>query len=90
MLRIKTIADPHTQTSEQIYIKKEQLTELYVTLDKLTAKEQTYLLYHYVFTDGIEHPLIGAALHFHLNESRTKKVEGKAMESLRGKLPWWF
>ena len=32
MLRIKTIADPHTQTSEQIQSKKEQLTELYVTL----------------------------------------------------------
>ena len=42
------------------------------------------------FTDGIEHPLIGAALHFHLSESRTKKVERKAMDSLRGKLPWWF
>ena len=59
-------------------------------LDKLTAREQTYLLYRYGFTDGIEHPLIGAALHFHLSESRTKKVEGEAMDSLRGKLPWWF
>ena len=48
------------------------------------------LVYRYGFTDGIEHPLIGAALHFHLSESRTKKVEGEAMDSLRGKLPWWF
>ena len=54
------------------------------------TKEQTYLLYRYGFTDGIEHPLIGAALHFHLSESRTKKVEGEAMGSLRGKLAWWF
>ena len=90
MLRIEAIADPHTQTPEQIYIQKEQLTELYAALDKLTAREQTYLLYRYGFTDGIEHPLIGAALHFHLSESRTKKVEGEAMDSLRGKLPWWF
>ena len=22
--------------------------------------------------------------------NRTKKVEGEAMDSLRGKLPWWF
>lgn len=29
---------------------------------------------------------IGAALHFHLSESRTKKVEDKTMDSLRGKL----
>ena len=90
MLRIEAIADPHTKTPEQIYIQKEQLTELYAALDKLTAREQTYLLYRYGFTDGIEHPLIGAALHFHLSESRTKKVEGKAMDSLREKLPWWF
>ena len=90
MLRIEAIADPHTQTPEQIYIQKEQLTELYAALDKLTAREQTYLLYRYGFTDGIEHPLIGAALYFHLSESRTKKVEGEAMDSLRGKLPWWF
>ena len=90
MLRIEAIADPTAQTPEQIYIKKEQLMELYAAMDKLTAREQTYLLYRYGFTDGIEHPLIGAALHFHLSESRTKKVEGEAMGSLRGKLPWWF
>lgn len=90
MLRIEAIADPHTQTPEQIYIQKEQLIELYAALDKLTAREQTYLLYRYGFTDGIEHPLIGAALHFHLSESWTKKVESEAMDSLRGKLPWWF
>ena len=90
MLRIEAIADPYTQTPEQIYIQKEQLMELYAAMDKLTAREQTYLLYRYGFTDGIEHPLIGTALHFHLRESRTKKVEGEAMDSLRGKLPWWF
>ena len=80
MLRIEAIADPYAM----------QLIELYAALDKLTAREQTYLLYRYGFTDGIEHPLIGAALHFHLSESWTKKVEGEAMDSLRGKLPWWF
>ncbi len=39
MLRIEAIADPHTQTPEQIYIQKEQLIELYAALDKLTARE---------------------------------------------------
>ena len=90
MLRIEAIADPHTQTPEPIYIQKEQLIELSAAMDKLTAREQAYLLYRYGFTDGIEYPLIGAALHFHLSESRTKKVEGEAMDSLRGKLPWCF
>ena len=69
---------------------QESRRELYDGLKRLTQREQTYLLYRYGFTDGIEHPLIGAALHFHLSESWTKKVEGEAMDSLRGKLPWWF
>ena len=57
----------------------------------LTGRDHIPVPYtHLGFTDGIEHPLIGAALHFHLSESRTKKVEGEAMDSLRGKLPWWF
>ena len=90
MLRIEAIADPHTQTPEQIYIQKEQLTELYAALDKLTAREQTYLLYRYGFTDGEEHPLIGTAIYFHLTKSRAKKTEEQAMDNLWLELPWWF
>ena len=77
MLRIETIADPHTQTPEQIYIQKEQLTELYAALDKLTAREQTYLLYRYGFTDGIEHPLIGAATPFPSQRELDKEGRGR-------------
>ena len=88
--RIEAISHPLARSPEEIYIKQEELSELYQALGMLSAREQTYLLYRYGFTDGIEHPLIGAALHFHLSESRTKKVEGEAMDSLRGKLPWWF
>ena len=90
MLRIEAIADPHTQTPEQIYIQKEQLTELYAALDKLTAREQTYLLYRYGFTDGEEHPLIGTAIYFHLTKGRAKKTEEQAMDNLWLELPWWF
>mgnify|MGYP000116837892 CR=1 FL=1 len=82
MLRIEAIADPHTQTPEQIYIQKEQLIELYAALDKLTAREQTYLLYRYGFTDGEEHPLIGTAIYFHLTKGRAKKTEEQAMDNL--------
>ena len=90
MLRIEAIADPHTQTPEQIYIQKEQLTELYAAMDKLTAREQTYLLYRYGFTDGEEHPLIGTAIYFHLTKGRAKKTEEQAMDNLWLELPWWF
>ena len=78
------------KSPEQVYEERETLRELYEGLGQISEREQTYLLYRYGFTDGIEHPLIGVALHFHLSESRTKKVEGEAMDSLRGKLPWWF
>ena len=90
MLRIEAIADPYAMQPQSIIEEQESRRELYDGLKRLTQREQTYLLYRYGFTDGIEHPLIGAALHFHLSESRTKKVEGEAMDSLRGKLPWWF
>ena len=88
--RIEAIADPYAMQPQSIMEEQESRRELYDGLKRLTQREQTYLLYRYGFTDGIEHPLIGAALHFHLSESRTKKVEGEAMDSLRGKLPWWF
>ena len=64
--------------------------ELYDALKKLTAREQTYLLYRYGFTDDMEHPLIGTAIHFHLSESRAKRLEDQAMDNLWLELPWWF
>ena len=87
MLRIEAIADPHTQTPEQIYIQKEQLIELYAALDKLKLREQTYLLYRFGFTDDIEHTLIGAAIHFHLSENRTKLLEDRSLDTLRKEMP---
>ena len=82
-------------TDESLYayyssIQKEQLIELYAALDKLTAREQTYLLYRYGFTDGKEHPLIGTAIYFHLTKGRAQKTEEQAMDNLWLELPWWF
>lgn len=90
MLRIEAIADPMAKSPEQIYIEQETLRELYEGLGRIGEREQTYLLYRYGFTDGIEHPMIGAALHFHLRESRAKQLEEQAMDNLWLELPWWF
>lgn len=90
MLRIEAIADPNTQTPEQIILRREQLTELYTGLGSLTAREQTWLLYRYGFTDGTEHPLAAAAQHFHLSENRAKKLHAQAMDDLWLELPWWY
>lgn len=88
--RIEAIADPLAKSPERIVTEQETYRELYDALDKLSPREQTYLLYRYGFTDGMEHPLIGTALHFHLSESRAKRTEETAMDNLWLELPWWF
>ena len=90
MLRIEAIADPNTQTPEQVILRCEQLIELYAGLGSLTAREQTWLLYRYGFTDGAEHPLTAAAQHFHLSDHRAKNLHAQAMDDLWLELPWWY
>ena len=90
LLRIESIADPNTQTPEQVVLRREQLAELYAGLDRLTAREQTWLLYRHGFTDGTEHPLTAAAQHFHLSENRARSLDKQALDDLRLELPWWY
>ena len=90
LLRIEAIADPYALPPEEAFIKAETLWELYAALDKLEPRQQTYLLYRHGFADDIGHTLIGTAIHFHLSESRAKKLEGEAMDNLWLELPWWF
>ena len=87
LLRIEAIANPYALPPEQAYIKTETLWELYAALDKLEPREQTYVLYRFGFTDDIEHTLTGAAIHFHLSESRTKLLEDRSLDTLRTKMP---
>ena len=87
LLRIEAIADPYALPPEQAFIKAENLWELYAALDKLEPREQTYLLYRFGFTDDIEHTLIGAAIHFHLSENRTKLLEEQSLDMLRKEMP---
>lgn len=88
--RIEAIAHPLARSPEETYIQKETLAELYRALRKLSAREQTYLLYRFGFTDDMAHPLIGTALHFHLTESRAKRTEEQALDNLWLELPWWY
>ena len=86
--KIEIIANPATQSPEQIYIEKETLLELYAAIKKLTAREQTYLLYRYGFIDDTEHNLTETAWHFHLSLSRTKATESQTLDNLWLELPW--
>lgn len=88
--RMEAVADITAKSPEQVYEEKETLRELYEGLGQISEREQTYLLYRHGFTDDIGHTLIGTAIHFHLSESRAKKLEGEAMDNLWLELPWWF
>lgn len=74
LLRIEAVADPHTQTPEQVVLRR----------------EQTWLLYRHGFADGAEHPLTAAARHFHLSENRARALDVQAIDNLRLELPWWY
>ena len=87
LLRIEAIADPYALPPEQAFIKAETLCELYAALDKLEPRGQTYVLYRFGFTDDIEHTLIGAAIHFHPSENRTKLLEDRSLDTLRKGMP---
>lgn len=87
LLRIEAIADPYALPPEQAFIKAETLCGLYAALDKLEPRGQTYVLYRFGFTDDIEHTLIGAAIHFHLSENRTKLLEDRSLDTLRKEMP---
>ena len=90
LLRMEAVADIAAKSPEQVYEERETLRELYGGLGQISEREQTYLLYRHGFTDDIGHTLIGTAIHFHLSESRAKKLEDAAMDNLRLELPWWF
>lgn len=90
LLRMEAVADIAAKSPEQVYEERETLRELYEGLGQISEREQTYLMYRHGFTDDIGHTLIGTAIHFHLSESRAKKLEGEAMDNLWLELPWWF
>jgi len=83
MLRIEALADLYVKTPEQIYIETETRQELYAALNHLPAREQTYLLYRFGFTDDTEHSLRGTATHFQLSERRAKSTEKQALKNIR-------
>lgn len=77
----------YEKSPEQIVLQAETYTELHDGLRQISARERTYLLYRYGFTDGDEHPIPETAAHFHLTEKRAKKTEQAALNDLRRKLP---
>lgn len=75
------------KSPEQIFLQAETYAELHDGLRQISARERTYLLYRYGFTDGDEHPIPETAAHFHLTAKRAKETEQTALNDLRRRLP---
>ncbi len=74
-------ADPET-----IYIRKEQLEELYATIHALSPRHHAWVKCRYGFDDDVYKPLAEMVRIYHLSESRAKKTEDEAVGQLRKKL----
>lgn len=77
----------YEKSPERIVLQAETYAELHNGLGHISARERTYLLYCYGFTDGDKHPIPETAMHFHLTEKRAKKTKRAALNDLRSEFP---
>ena len=82
------ILDEYSKNPEQLYIKKETITEVRQALQMISGRERAYLHYRYGFLDDMLHDQNETAAHFHLSLSRAKNTEKTALHDLRCKLSW--
>ncbi|NBI66266.1 sigma-70 family RNA polymerase sigma factor [Pseudoflavonifractor sp. 60] len=82
-----SLPQAYRKSPEQIVLQAETYAELHEGLRQISARERTYLLYRYGFTDGDEHPIPETAAHFRLTVKRAQKTEQAALNDLRRRLP---
>lgn len=68
---------------ETIYIRKEQLEELYAAIHTLSPRHHTWVKCRYGFDDDVYKSLAEMGRIYHLSESRAKKTEDEAVGNLR-------
>ena len=74
-------ADPET-----IYIRKEQLEELYAAISSLSPRHHAWIICRYGFNDDVFKSLAEMGRIYHLSESRAKRTEDEAIGKLRKEL----
>ena len=77
------IPDGYSKAPEQIYIRKEAILEVRDALQKVRPREREYLHYRYGFIDDLPHDRKETAEHFHLNDSRARNTESRALSHVR-------
>ena len=81
------IPDDYSKNPEQLFIRKETITEVRNALGKISARERAYLHYRFGFLDYVLHDQSETAAHFHLSLSRARHTEKAALNNVRRALP---
>ena len=77
------------QSPESWVIRNETAREVFDAVRACSAREQTYINYRFGYPDDLPgNTLKETAVHFHLTESRAKKLETLALDNVRLRLPW--
>ena len=77
------------QSPESWVIQKETARELFDAVRRCSEREQTYIGYRFGYPDDLPgNTLKETASHFHLTESRAKKLETQALDNVRQGLLW--
>ena len=71
---------------ETIYIRKEQLEELYAVIHSLSPRHYAWIICRYGFDDDVYKSLAEMGRIYHLSETRVKRIENEAIGKLRKKL----
>ena len=71
---------------EYIYLRKEQLEELYAAINALSPRHHVWVVCRYGFDDDVYKSLAEMGRMYHLSEGRAKKVEEETIACLRKKM----
>ena len=81
------LPDDYNKNPEQLFIRKEIITEVRNALGEISDRERAYLHYRYGFVDDMSHDQTETASHFHLSLSRARHTEKAALNNVRRALP---
>ena len=77
------LPDDYKNNPEQLFIRKETITEVRNALGEIADRERAYLHYRFGFLDYVLHDQSETAAHFHLSLSRARHTEKAALKNVR-------
>ena len=80
------LPSPYEANPETIYIRKEQLEELYAAIRSLSPRHHAWIICRYGFNDDVYKSLAEMGRIYHLSETPAKRTEDEAIRKLRKNL----